>query len=294
MDSATLTAFVSVADCHSFSEAANRLFLTQSAISKRVAQLESQLSCRLFDRIGRHVSLTEAGIQLLPKAREILQSLEDAQRLVSNLSGRVSGKLSVAASHHISLHRLPPILKDYIQRYPEVELDLKFDESELAYESVLRGDLELALITLSPHHDERICAEVIWKDRLQYVVSSQHPLANSAAISLQQLNCHPAILPRSSTFTHTLVRQQLAEHGLEPQTGMSTNYLDTLRMMVRIGLGWSLLPETMIDEELVCLDVQSAPVYRDLGFIHHRDRTLSNAAREMVSLLQQQRCSNNQ
>lgn len=289
MDNATLSAFVAVADLGSFSEAAGRLFLTQSAISKRIAQLESQLDCPLFDRIGRHVSLTEAGRQLLPKAREILLALEDARRLVNNLSGDVSGCLSIAASHHISLHRLPPILQAYTRRFPKVELDLRFDESELAYERVLRGDLELALITLAPQQDERLCMETIWTDRLWYVVSCQHPLAQDPEPTLAKLSNYPAILPHSNTFTQQLVRQQLSAQGLEPRLRMSTNYLDTIRMMVSIGLGWSLLPETMIDPSLVRLPLQTEPVRRPLGYIHHRDRTLSNAAREMVLLLHQNR-----
>jgi DNA-binding transcriptional LysR family regulator len=82
------------------------------------------------------------------------------------------------------------------------------------------------------------------------------------------------------------VRQQLALQGLEPNLGMSTDYLDTIRMMVSIGLGWSLLPETMIDGQLVRLNTGTEPIVRPLGYIHHRDRTLSNAARELVKLLE--------
>lgn len=177
LDSASLQAFVQVAESGSFSIAAGKLFLTQSAISKRIAHLEEQVDCRLFDRIGRQISLTEAGRTLLPQARQILHALEDAARSLQNLSAEVNGRLSLAASHHISLHRLPPILRQYTRRYPEVELDLRFDESELAYDSILRGDLELALITLAPQSDPRVQTETLWVDSLQYVVARDHPLA---------------------------------------------------------------------------------------------------------------------
>ncbi|KDE38592.1 MAG: LysR family transcriptional regulator [Nitrincola lacisaponensis] len=289
MDTHSLQAFVMVAETASFSEAANRLFLTQSAISKRIALLEQQLNCRLFDRIGRHVKMTEAGQRLLPKARDIQLALKDAETLVNNLNQQVSGRLSFAASHHISLHRLPPLLKHYAQSFPEVELDLRFDESEMAYERVLKGDIELALITLAPEADPRICSEQIWDDRLFYVVSCQHPLAQSEHVTLAALNAYPALLPRPETFTHQLVRQQMSAWQLEPNLGMSTNYLDTIRMMVSIGLGWSLLPETLIDDQLTRLQLDAAPIHRPLGYIYHRDRTLSNAAQQMVRLLQQHR-----
>jgi len=286
MDTAGLQSFITVADCGSFSQAAQQLFLTQSAVSKRIAQLESQLGCRLFDRIGRQVMLTEAGLALLPRARQILLSIEDAERLLGNLSGRIGGRLALATSHHISLHRLPPILKTFVERFPEVELKLQFAASEVAYEGVLKGELELALITLAPQQESRLCARTVWHDRLHYVVAHNHPLARLERPSLTELNRYPAILPGSNTFTHQRVRQQLALQGLEPNLGMSTDYLDTIRMVVSIGLGWSLLPETMIDGQLTRLDIGSEAIVRPLGYIHHRDRTLSNAATELIRLLE--------
>ncbi|MCO4756402.1 MAG: LysR family transcriptional regulator [Oceanospirillaceae bacterium] len=285
MDTNTLQAFVAVANSESFSKAAHQLFLTQSAVSKRVALLEDQLNSRLFDRIGRQVSLTEAGQALLPRAHQILLELDDARRAISNLSGEVTGTLSLAASHHVSLHRLPPILRAFTASYPKVKLDLRFDESEVAYEGVLRGDLELALITLSPSPDKAIRSIPIWHDALRYVVSREHPLANKTRVSLTELTQYTAILPDQNTFTRELVEQLFDRHNLQLNVGMSTNYLDTIRMMISIGLGWSLLPESLIKEDLKVLPVDAELVYRQLGVIHHRDRTLSNAARHLVDML---------
>ena len=276
---------MAVAQTGSFSQAASQLFLTQSAVSKRISLLEAQLATRLFDRIGRHISLTETGRARLPRANRVLLELDDARRMIGNLSGEVQGPLSLAASHHISLHRLPPILKAYRQRYPAVTLELKFDESERAFEDILKGDLELALITLSPHPHTSIRSETIWQDPLHYVVATDHPLASRGPLSLQQLTHYSAILPGSSTFTRQLVADQFEQLGLALHVGMSTNYLDTIRMMVSIGLGWSLLPESLIDDGLQVLDIGSAPIVRQLGYIYHRDRTLSNAARQFVEML---------
>jgi DNA-binding transcriptional LysR family regulator len=285
MDTHTLQAFVCVAQTGSFSQAASQLFLTQSAISKRISLLEAQLDTRLFDRIGRHISLTETGRALLPRANRVLLELDDARRMIGNLSGEVQGPLSLAASHHISLHRLPPILKAYRQRYPAVTLELKFDESERAFEGILKGDLELALITLSPNPHTSICSETIWQDPLHYVVAKEHPLATRTQLSLQELTHYSAILPGSSTFTRQLVTEQFEQHNLALHVGMSTNYLDTIRMMVSIGLGWSLLPQSLIADDLKVLDLGSAPIVRQLGYIYHRDRTLSNAAHRFVEML---------
>ena len=257
MDTNTLSAFVTVAEQGSFSAAADRLYLTQSAVSKRVAQLEDQLGNRLFDRIGRNITLTEAGHALLPRARQILLQLDDARRAIGNLSGTIRGRLSVAASHHISMHRLPPILRTYSQQYPDVELDLRFAESEVAYDGVMRGELELALITLSPVPDANILSQAIWQDKLCYVVAKDHPLAGRGKVALRELTAYKAILPDEQTFTHQLVQELFDRHKLALNSAMSTNYMDTIRMMVSIGLGWSLLPETMIGDELTELAVDA-------------------------------------
>ena len=290
MDTNTLQAFVAVAEARSFSKAAERLYLTQSAMSKRIATLEDQLGSKLFDRIGRRISLTEAGLSLLPRARDLLLQLDDAKRAIGNLTeGVVTGTLSLAASHHISLHRLPPFLREFSESCPKVELDLQFAESEVAYEGVLKGDLELALITLSPEPDASICSEIIWDDLLHYVVANEHPLAQSSQVSLEELTAVNAILPGSNTFTRSLVEKLFKQHELELNVTMSTNYLDTIRMMVSIGLGWSLLPESLIGDDLTILNVDSEPVHRNLGIIFHRNRTLSNAANYLVELLRSSR-----
>ncbi|MDH5778224.1 MAG: LysR family transcriptional regulator, partial [Gammaproteobacteria bacterium] len=132
MDLNNLTTFVAVAETGSFSQTSEQLFLTQPAISKRIAALEDELGTSLFDRIGRSVSLTEAGQALLPRAHKILLEVEDSRRAISNLSGNISGKLSIGTSHHIGLHRLPPVLRQFNIAYPDVELDIHFMDSEEA------------------------------------------------------------------------------------------------------------------------------------------------------------------
>ena len=106
MDTQNLKAFLLVAESGSFSLAAEKLHLTQPADSKRVAQLEEQLDTHLFDRIGRNVSITEAGEALLPHARAVQLELQAAEQSVRDLAGEVTGQLRLATSHHIGLHRL--------------------------------------------------------------------------------------------------------------------------------------------------------------------------------------------
>ena len=124
MDLANLNAFIAIAEAGSFSEAAERLHLTQPAVSKRIAGLEQQLDTRLFDRLGREVSLTEAGRALLPRAYQILYVLDDTRRALTNLNGEVSGRLTLATSHHIGLHRLPALKRGQVASLAEHGPDL--------------------------------------------------------------------------------------------------------------------------------------------------------------------------
>lgn len=285
MDTASLTAFLEVARAESFSAAAEALHLTQPAVSKRISGLEDMLGVSLFDRVGRRITLTEAGRTLLPRARLLLLELEDMKRAVANLTGPVTGVLKIGTSHHIGLHRLPPALRGFARAYPQVRLDLRFIDSEEAYEAVLSGDLELGIVTLPPEADDRLVAREVWDDPLAFVAGVDHPLARQPRVELADLTRHAAILPSSSTFTRQIASGLFQDAGLELQVSMTTNYLETIRMMAAIGLGWSVLPASMADHELRILDIRGVSLRRSLGVVYHPRRTLSRAAAAMLDLL---------
>ena len=289
MNTADVLAFIEVARTESFSQAAERLFLTQPAISKRVSNLEESLGVQLFDRVGRRVQLTEAGRALLPRARQWLLEFEDIKRSIADLGGPVTGILRIGTSHHIGLHRLPPTLRQFSQQFPDVRLDIQFIDSEEAYEAVLGGELELGIVTLPPVPDTRLLAEEIWDDPLAFVAGKDHPLALKPDLTLQDLTKHPAILPSLNTFTRQIAAKLFQESHLELNVTMATNYLETIRMMVSIGLGWSVLPASMASEDMVVLPLTGVEMHRSLGVVYHPRRTLSRAAGAMLDLLRLQR-----
>ncbi|GAA6166460.1 LysR family transcriptional regulator [Sessilibacter corallicola] len=285
MDTQLLKAFVTVASTGSFSDAAQTLHITQPAVSKRITALEQQINCLLFDRANRTISLTEAGRALLPRAHSILKQLDEAQRVLSDLKGTVAGELKLTTSHHIGLHHLPKYLKRFTDKYPEVRLSLNFQDSEIALNQVLQGETELAVITLAQNTHPKLTETLVWEDPLQFVVAPNHPLAQEDSLSLINLSQYPAILPELNTYTTSLVSELFNQHQLPLELRMATNYLETIKMMVTIGLGWSLLPETLLtDSELKTLSVNSVHVHRRLGLIHHKDRSLSNASQAFLKL----------
>lgn len=285
MDIPNLNAFIAVADTGSFSGASELLYITQPAVSKRVSSLEDELDIQLFDRIGRKVTLTEAGNALLSRARIILQQVEDSKRAIQNLSGHIAGKLSIGTSHHIGLHRLPPILREFTSLYPEVELDLHFMDSEEACHAIEHGELEMGIVTLPLEPAKVLHTYEIWPDPLDIVVNRSHPLASQKKISPKLLSAHAAILPTRGTYTRQIFEQTMKKHNLELQIGLSTNYLETIKMMVSVGLGWSVLPRSMLDKELTTLDIEDIKLERKLGIVWHSGHTLSNAANAMAKLL---------
>ena len=285
MDTALLSAFIEVAETGSFSRAAIRLHLSQPAVSKRIAALEAQAGAALFDRVGRDIRLTEAGRTLLPYARRSLAEIEDAGRALSRLSGEVGGRLSIGTSHHIGLHRLPAVLRDFTQRYPAVDLDLHFMDSEEACHAVEQGKLELGVVTLPLEPIARLEQKLIWPDPMAFVVASDHPLARKRRLKLAEIARYPALLPDEKTYTHRIVQAALRQHGVSPRVRLATNYLETLKMLVGIGLGWSVLPLSMLDGGLRALSVPALKLRRELGWVRHRERTLSGPARALLSLL---------
>ncbi len=285
MDTQLLEAFIAVAECGSFSVAADRVHITQPAVSKRIAQLEDTLECRLFDRIARTVTLTEAGEALLPRAQRILQEFDDTRQAINDLSGEISGRLRLAISHHIGLHRLPPILKQFAQQHPAVTIDVDFMDSEKAYEGILHGRFEVAVITLAPQPHPKIEACIVWPDPLVFMVADDHPLLLDTHPTLKTLCSHSAILPGMGTYTGRMARAVFEQHRVPLPATMATNYLETIKMMVSIGLGWSLLPKSMLEPGLMAIDIHDIHIERQLGYIHHREKSLSNAAKAFIQLL---------
>ncbi len=277
-----LQAFVAVARNSSFSVAAERLHLTQPAVSRRIAALESELGLRLFDRIGRLTSLTEAGRMLLPKAEALLDQSNDIRRSLANLAQQVSGPLSIGTSHHIGLHRLPPVLRNYHREHPQVQLDIRFLDSESGCAEVEHGSLDLAIVTLPNAPRPNLELTRVWTDPLHIAVAKDHPLAGHGQLPLDQLLDHPAVLPARGTYTRQILEQALGPEAARVQARLATNYLETLRMLVSIGLGWSLLPATLLGKDLDVVRIEGLALSRDLGLVRHRGRTLSNAAQALM------------
>lgn len=284
MDTQALRIFLAVAETQSFTMAAQQVFLTQPAISKRIAQLEKDMDCLLFDRISRKAYLTQAGKILLPQAREILRSMEHAKQSLQTTSNLLSGTISIAISHHLGLHRVPEVLESFNKTFPNIRLEIDFTDSEIAYQGVLSGEYELAIITLAPKAVEHIVAVKVWHDELVFTCANNHPLASLTKPQLSDLSQYECLPPALSTYTGRILRDLFEQHGLNLNVRISTNFFETIAKMTEIGLGWSLIPKTLVTDKLTIIQIDSQ-CHRELGYIHHTKKTLSSSSQQLLKAL---------
>lgn len=295
MDTEALKAFVNVVNESSFSKAATRLNITQPAITKRIQSLERSLSAQLIERLQREIVLTESGKALYPHALAVLHEIDNARQAIESLNQNIEGELRIVASHHIGLHRLPRILQRFSKEYPDVDLKLNFLDSESAYPLLIDNQADIAFITIPNDLKKEFTCHIIWDDKMSFVSSIDHPLSTLNTVEPVHLSEHNAILPSESTLTYRVVESIFNHYQLSLNANIPTNYLETMKMMTAVGMGWSVLPDTMIDEELKVLPVSiydsasqnsniSKKLVRQLGSVSYRKKSLSKSAEAFIDV----------
>jgi len=290
MDFYQLAYFRKVAETSSLSRAAAELRITQPAVSKQIRSLEDELGERLFDRIGKKVFLTRAGEVLLTHVDRILRSVDEAKTAVRDLSAECSGELVIGTSDHISIHRLPDVLKACITAFPKIDLKLRCHRSETILELVAKNQVDLGVITLQKT-PTNITSRIIWKDPMSLVVPVGHPLTSAKRVRLRDIVQHGMILTEHATETRKMVDDVFAAHSLTPNVAMEVAYIETIKSLVRTGLGIAILPDKAVEAEvksgaLVRLRITDAAFSRNLGVVYLKDKFLSRPAVEFLALLE--------
>jgi DNA-binding transcriptional LysR family regulator len=198
----------------------------------------------------------------------------------------------LATSHHIGLHRLPQILRDFKIKYPQVDLDLHFMDSEDACVAIANNEIELAIVTLPENADAQLNLETIWIDTLQIVLAPDHPLADDDHIDQVKLLDFPAILPSMGTFTRKIINNYFSNNKDQIKIILETNYLETIKVMVSANLGWSMLPTSMLDNTVIGKPLNNSEMHgleiqRVLGIVTRQNRTLSLSSQAFILMLQE-------
>ena len=286
MDIENLQTFIRVAETGSFSKSAESMNLTQPAVSKRIAALESQLDARLFDRVGRTVQLTEAGGILLPGAKKIQSEVLNVREVMSRDDGQIGGYLKIGTTPYLASASAAPWLAGYNQSFNQVKLDLSLCDAEQLVENTLNQSLDLALVPLLASSiqtpSDSLRCDALWTRDVKIVASTRDPLASREVVTPDDLAASRGIIPQAGTLARKAIDSELALSSAVAEVSVNADDFPTMRTLASIGLGWTCLPESEIDDTLVVLNVQGFCLTHTVAMIRCRERTLSRAADAFV------------
>ena len=276
----------------SFTRAAELLDYAQSSVTAQIRALEDELGVQLFDRLGRHVALTEAGTRLLDYAEKIL-SLADQAALAVTDSAEPAGQLIIAAPETLSGYRLPPLLKQFRAKFPRVQLILRSLSvgETLAHLSDGRVDVAV-LLTDPPPVASGIVVLPLIEERFMLLAAPEHPLANSACVQPEDFRTETLLLTEAGCTYRTAFENRLLTAGVRPVTTMEFGSIEAIKQCVMANLGITLLPEIAVCAEinqgrLVALPWFEPNFHMYTRLLWHKDKWLSPALKEFIHLSEQ-------
>ncbi|MFI9626098.1 LysR family transcriptional regulator [Streptomyces sp. NPDC052042] len=234
---------VAVAELGSFTRAAKRCLVVQSALSHQIARLEKELGARLFDRTSRRVRLTPAGEAFLPQARQALDAAERARSEVAAAVGEIRGRLAVGAIPTIGSVDLPAELRAFRHRHPNVGVALREGASKDLVQEVRDGTLDVAFLGVPPsYRPTGVSQRELATGELVAVVAPAHPLAGEADVGLDRLARETFVDHPAGTAARAQSDEAFAAMGLTREVAFEVGGTDFIVRLVRSGLGVAMLP----------------------------------------------------
>lgn len=279
MDIRQLEAFLVVAKSLNFGESARLLNYSQSTISEKIHNLEAYLNARLFERIGRRVFLTEQGAKLIPFAERLIRDAEELKTLFKNEEA-LSGSIMVGAAETLCAFWLPPLLKEYRQLYPNVQISIKvgncIDFPQWLQQNIV--DVAFGLNDESCQHQLR--QYTLFQGDTVFVVAPDHRLSVSVRVEPKELFGETLLLSEGYCGYPIDLRNLLAKEQVIAKTILEFGSLESIKQCVKNGLGVSMLPRIVVEEEvkrgeLVILHWTGAPIMINAQMIFHRDKWIS-------------------
>jgi DNA-binding transcriptional LysR family regulator len=250
MDLRHLETFRTVATEQSFTRAAETLSYAQSSVTAQIQTLEAELGVPLFDRIGKRISLTTAGEQLLPYAGRIRDLVEEARASV-RLGGAPSGTLVIGSAETLCTYRLPPILRAFRKHYPEVQLTIHAGEPGDSRRDLASGEIDVAIQFGDDDDDDTGLHSIdLVAEPVSVVAAPDHPLAGKLRVSARELARSTAILTENQCGYRRLYEAHLRRAGFDPQSTLHFNSVEAIKQCVMAGLGISILPTVAVEREL--------------------------------------------
>ena len=277
--------FIRAAELLHFTRAAESLYVSQPTLSSHIQQLEKELGCPLFDRVGRRVRLTEAGQLLLDHARKAIREVDVSKEAVAELLGLRRGSLRLGTTQIFSQYLLPMSLAAYISAYPEIHVEVYWGISPEVERRVLSGDIDLGLCFLPPESED-IQYEALLADEVVLVVSKKHPLAVHKALSITELGSLPLALLSTGLSTRRLLDLQFAKSNFSPKILLEMNDIPALLAVVASGSAGTMVSSRLVANrpDLRSITIKEG-IRRSAGIITRKERHLSAAACAFLELI---------
>jgi len=287
MDFEQLRTFQHVSKLKSFSRAAEKLGVTQPAISAQIRSLEKEVGARLFDRDGGKVTFTAAGRLFEPFAEHCLQCQSHIIVAVNELYRSARGEISVSASEATSLYVLPPVFAQYKKLYTRVSLNIVRAEHRRSLEAVLNREVDFAVVSM-PVKDPRLAVQTIHRDDMVLAVAPAHPLATRSTVKMDEMLKFPLLLLKHGR-QRTLLNGYLSGFDARPRIAMEVDSSELLKRLIVADLGMGILPRANVEDDakaglLKIVKVEGMKLHRELALIFRKDRTLTHAAQAFLEI----------
>ena len=285
----TLKVFCDLADSRSFSKTAEKHLLSQSAISQQLAQLELAHKCQLITRKKRPIELTPAGQVFYKGAREMLERYEQLKIEVRAAQSATDQHINVAAIFSIGMHSLTDYIKKFMVRYPDVNVRIEYFRADKIYELLLNGEVDIGLVAV-PKKDKRLEVYDFEKEPLVLVCSPKHPLAKEREVDIHKLQFERFIAFERDVPTRIWIDGILSRYNTVVRPVMEFDNTETIKRAVEINAGVSILPETVVLQEVAGGSLKTVPFsnehfVRPTGILVRKGKMFSQAGRYLVELL---------
>lgn len=280
---------LAVADTGNFTRAAERSNVTQPSLSQQIINLEREVGHKLFHRLGRKAVLTEAGAVFLERSRRILFEVENAAKELSDHPS-LERRITVGAIPTVAPYLLPLLIERCRQRHPNLQIDVREDFRSSLLHGVIEGELDLAIAAL-PVKDRRLSVEPLMTEPLLLVVSKEHSFARQPRVNAGDLAQETFVMLGTASSLATQVRSFCGDHHFEPRIGFRCAQVATVKALVALGVGISVLPRVAQSPEdkkdLVYISLAGASPTRELVVARHLQRYQSRGAEQFLSLLRE-------
>jgi len=284
-----LKIFCDLADLGSFSRTAEKNFLSQSAVSQQLAQLELAHKCQLVNRKKRPIELTKAGQLLFQASKDILDRYEEVRNELNALQKSSVIRINVATIFSIGMHTLPDYVKRFMVSYPNVNVHIEYFSASRIYELVLSGDVDIGLVAV-PKRDKRLDVYDFEEEPLVLVCSPKHPLSKESRVDIHKLQFERFVAFEKGVPTRGWIDNILERYNITVRPVMEFDNIETVKRAVEINSGISILPRTAILQELSsgtikAIDLSNEEFVRPTGIIVRKGKILGQPGRYFIELL---------